>query len=154
MNIEEIRKWSIDLMARSPAAYLTTVGPDGYPYTRAMLNLRNRKIYPNLAEVFSGHDEDFLIYFTTNTSSAKRDQILSNDKVSVYYCVPARYHGLMLMGNIEIVDDPAVKKMLWTPGWERYYPKGFDDPDHMVMRVFPRSARIWKGFKTEFPIGQ
>ena len=43
MDLKELKRTSIELMATAQAVYLTTIGPGGYPYTRAMLNLRNRE---------------------------------------------------------------------------------------------------------------
>lgn len=54
----------------------------------------------------------------------------------------------MFGGNIEIVDDLAAKKGLWQEGWERYYPKGHDDPDHTVLRLMPTNAKGWTGSMT------
>jgi len=130
-------------MQTAPAAYLTTIDGGGYPYTRAMFNLRNKDMFPLLADIFESHDRDLMVYFTTNTSSVKLSQLRVNPKVSVYYCNPLEFHGVMLSGDIQIVSDPHLKRTLWQPGWERYYPQGPDDPDHTVLRLLPRLARGW-----------
>jgi general stress protein 26 len=143
MQIEELKRVSVALMETAEAAYLTTIGADGYPDTRAMLNLRNRGQYPDQAHLFAPHQDDLMIYFSTNTSSNKVRQIKSNPNVSVYYCKPGKFHGLTLVGDIEIVDDAEIRKALWNDGWERYYPGGPDDPDHTVLRLYPRFARGW-----------
>ena len=145
MEEHEIRQWSLALMGTAEATYLTTVGGKGYPETRAMLNLRNKKQWGTLAPVFDGHREDFLIYFSTNTSSSKVSQIRANPRVSVYFCHPRRFHGLMLGGDIEIVTDQALKRRLWQNGWEVYYPRGVDDPDYTILRLLPAFARGWTG---------
>jgi general stress protein 26 len=54
----------------------------------------------------------------------------------------------MFGGDIEIVEDPEFKKALWHDGWERYYPSGYDDPDHTVLRIIPTVARGWTGSMT------
>ena len=126
-----------DVMETSDAAYLTTIGPDGFPLTRAMLNLRNRKQYPYLARLFDEHEDDFLVYFTTNTSSAKVNQILINPQVSVYYCLPDSWRGLCLRGNICLIDAPDLKEALWQRNWELYYPEGPGDPDYAILAFTP-----------------
>ena len=40
-------------MEVSEMAYLTTVQPDGYPHTRALWNLRNRKMFGRLWPFFN-----------------------------------------------------------------------------------------------------
>jgi len=37
-------------IATADVKYVTTIGTDGYPRTRAMLNLRNREQYPDEAD--------------------------------------------------------------------------------------------------------
>ena len=137
-----IRKVSQQLIETAEAAYLTTIDADGFPDTRAMLNLRNPAQYPGLAEFFSARDP-FEVYFTTNTSSRKITCIKRNPKASAYYCQPKSFHGLMLGGLIEIVADAEVKHALWQPGWECYYLLGIDDPDHTVLRLSPKFLRGW-----------
>ena len=116
-----------------------------------ILNLRNREQYPNLVELFAAHRDDLLVYFTTNTSSQKLGQIRADPRVSVYYCNPEQFHGLMLSGDVEVIDDSALRHALWSEGWERYYPGGPDDPDHTVLLLRPRSVRGWyKARRFEF----
>ncbi|MFQ6083395.1 MAG: pyridoxamine 5'-phosphate oxidase family protein [Candidatus Aminicenantia bacterium] len=143
MNDKEARRLSLELMEIAEAAYLTTIDRDGFPQTRAMFNLRRKEQFPGLSELFDKHQDDFLIYFTTNTSSLKMDQIKKNPAVSVYYCKPNEWRGLMLGGMIEIVTDPDLKKAIWQEGWEMYYPGGVDDPDYTILRVFPMFAKYY-----------
>jgi len=154
MTDKEIRQAQLKLMAEAEICYLTTLSRDGYPYTRAVFNLRNKQEFPALVKIFAKHDNDFLTYFGTNTSSEKISQLKANPAVSVYCCQPKEFHGLMLSGDIEIVTDPEIKKQLWQDGWERYYPTGPTDPDYTVLRLKPRLARGWyKSGKFEFRLG-
>jgi general stress protein 26 len=154
VKVKEERQMALELMGTSKAAYLTTVDAEGFPQTRAMFNLRNREQFPGLAKIFKSHRADFMVCFSTNASSSKIADIRIHPGVSVYYCKPEESRGLMLSGLMEIVDDPRVKRSLWQEGWERYYPTGFNDPDHAVLRLFPRMARGWNQDHTyEFVIG-
>lgn len=147
----EIKKASLELIESADGAFLTTIDQNGYPQTRCMFNLRNKEQFPKLIDMFKDHQDDFMILFTTNTSSAKVSQINRNSAVSIYYCKPGAFHGLMLSGNIEILDDPRVKEELWHDGWERYYATGPNDPDHTVLKLLPALAKGWyKGRKFEF----
>ncbi len=154
MNTDEMKRVSLELIEMAPVAYVTTIGPGGYPYTRAMFNLRNRERFPGQAHLFAEHRDDLLVYFSTNTSSQKLGQIRADPRVSVYYCNPDQIHGLMLSGDIEVVDDSALRHAIWNEGWERYYPSGPDDPDHTVLCLRPRRAIGWyKGARFEFELG-
>ena len=144
----EFREMGLRLMEGTPVAYLTNVDEDGFPQTRAMFNLRNKEKWPKLVPLFVDHGDDFMIIFSTNTSSTKIEQMKENPKVSVYYCQPEEWKGVMLSGAIEIVSDLSLKKSLWHDGWEKYYPKGYDDPDHTVLRLFPTSAKGWSKTRT------
>jgi general stress protein 26 len=143
MNEQEMKDASLVLMSEADAVYLTTIDEQGFPQTRAMLNLRNKEYYPGLVAVFREHDKDYLLYFTTNTSSEKILQIKKNPAVCVYFCKPKEFHGFMLSGEIEIIEDPRTRQMLWQEGWERYYPQGPNDPDHTVLRLLPQMAKGW-----------
>lgn len=143
METIEAQRLSLDLMETAEAAYVTTMGPDGFPQTRAMFNLRRKEQFPGLAALFRDHREDFFVYLTTNTSSSKIDHIKKNPKISIYYCKPGEFRGLMLSGEVEIVMDRAEKENVWQKDWEMYYPGGVHDPDHTVLRLRPMTAKYY-----------
>ena len=143
MKEKELRQECLKLMETADAAYLSTIDSDGFPQTRVMGNLRNTKQYPGLKSMFSEHGEDFLIYLTTSASSGKMAQIRANPKVSVYFCNPGEFHGLMLGGEIEVVTDTELKKQIWQDGWEMYWPDGPDGPEYTVLRLLPVYAKGW-----------
>lgn len=143
MNEQETKQIGLDLIESATAAYLTSIDEKGFPQTRSMFNLRNKQQFPKLVEIFSDHTDDFMIYFTTNTSSTKITQMKSNPSVCAFFCNPTEFHSLALTGTIEIIDDAKVREALWHDGWERYYPKGPNDPDHTVLRLYPFKARGW-----------
>ncbi len=143
MDSNEAQRLSLNLMATAEAAYVTTIDPDGYPQTRAMFNLRRKEQFPGLAALFKDHQDDFLVYFTTNTSSPKINHINKNPKVSIYYCKPDEFRGLMLSGKMETVTDRAEKETVWQKGWEMYYPGGVHDPDHTVLRLRPMAVKYY-----------
>jgi general stress protein 26 len=146
MNKKQLLETSRRLMQTSASVYLTTVSGHGIPFTRAMLNVRNRKQYPSLVKFFAAQKGELVAYFTTNTSSDKVKHVKKHPYVSVYYCDPKKFHGLMLGGRIQIVKDAKIKKALWQKGWEKYYPGGFDSPDHTVFKLVPSVARGWYKF--------
>ena len=145
MTETELRAACIELMATADAVYLTALGVDGYPRIRAMLNLRNKLQYPNHVHLYEGHDDDFMVYVSTNTSSKKRKDIEANPRIGLYYCRPREFFGMSLVGDVEIVEDAAIKEAVWADGWERYFPTTgrADDPDYTLLRLYPKSARGW-----------
>ena len=145
MNKRDLKAVCLEMMATADAVYLSTLEDGGYPRMRALLNLRNRKQFPGHVGLFKEHDEDFLIYLSTNTSSRKHKNIEQNPRIGLYFCHPKKFFGLSLIGDAEIVEDLAVKESIWAPGWERYYPTTGDasDPDYAIVQVLPKSAQGW-----------
>jgi general stress protein 26 len=145
MNEKELKQACLNLMETVDVMYLSTIGSDGFPNTRIMSNLRNKKENPGLVKMFEQHKEDFLVYMVTSNSSAKMQQIRANPKVSVYLSVytsvPSEFHCLMLCGEIEEVTDNQLKKQIWQDGWEMFWPGGADDPEYTVLKLMPVSAR-------------
>jgi general stress protein 26 len=122
----------LKLVARSKVALLGTVGKDGFPEIRAMLK--------------SGNDDLKTILFTTNTSSRKVRQIRADPRACVYFTDNARFKGLRLIGNAEILLDPASKRELWLPWFEQYY-KGPEDPDYALVRFTAESGYYYSRFQ-------
>jgi len=145
---KEIREMCLNLVETGWPAYLTTVDEKGFPQTRAMFNLQNRERFPKLIPLFEKYRENFTIIFSTNTSSTKIVEIKSRPAASVYICKPEVWQGVMFGGELKIVEDSELKKEMWHDGWERYYPKGYDDPDHTVLRLVPTIAKGWTGSST------
>jgi pyridoxamine 5'-phosphate oxidase len=145
MNTEALTKQCLEIMATAPAVTITSIGPDGYPRTRGMLNLRNREQYPDHVHLYASHDRDLMVFISTNTSSQKRGEIERNPRVCLYYSHPERFLGVCLVGNVEIVEDLALKRAVWVDGWERYFRETGTpgDPDFTLLRVFPFEARGW-----------
>jgi general stress protein 26 len=143
MEEKELKQECLRLMETAEVAYLSTIDSDGFPQIRAMVNLRNKEQFSDLTTVFKGHEEDFLIYMTTDTASAKFKQIKANPKVSVYFCDPKQIRGLMLIGEVEIVTDIGIKKQLWRDDWEIHYPNGVDGPEYNILRLLPIYVKCW-----------
>lgn len=143
MKEKEIKQECLKLMETAEIAYLGTVDSEGFPQTRAMVNLRNKEQFSALTSAFEGHEEDFLIYITTDTASEKLKQIKANNKVSVYFCKPQQIQGLLLVGEVELVTDMNIKKQLWQDAWEIHYPNGFEGPEYNILSLRPSLAKFW-----------
>ncbi len=145
MEEKELKQACLNLMEKVDVVYLSTVDINGFPHTRIMSNLRDKKQYPNLAKMFEQHKEDFLIYMVTSNSSVKMQQIRANPKASVFFAVytevPSDFQCLMLCGEIEEVSDQQLKKQLWQAGWEIFWRAGVNDPEYTVLRLMPAFAR-------------
>jgi general stress protein 26 len=130
-----------DLMDRSDAAILSTIDENGFPATRAMLNLRNKSSYPSLCDFMSKTN---MIYFTTNTSLSKVRQIQKNPNGCVYFFIPSEFSGLTIQGTLEIITDRSIKSSLWQNGWTMYYTSGIDDPEYTIFRLKPVAIKGYR----------
>ncbi len=141
-----IQTEALGLMEHASVVDLTTIGLDGYPATRAMLNLRNPREYPHLAPLYAEEENPLVVYMTTNTSSEKFRQIEANGRACLYYSDPRAFHGVMLQGTVEIVTDPDLRRRAWRADWAEYYPAGWDD--YTLLRFTPRRLKTYSNYST------
>lgn len=131
MQEEEAIKEALELTNKSGIAMLGTNGDNGYPNIKAMFKMENEDMQT--------------IWFSTNTSSKRVAQILRNTKACVYFVDAEQGKGLMLVGNVEVLQDIESKKRLWRDGFERYYPSGLTDPDYSVLRFIASWGNYYHG---------
>ena len=117
---EEAIQAALDLANRSQIAMLGTNGDGGYPNIKAMIKAENQGLRT--------------IWFSTNTSSKRVAQLRRDPRASVYFVDVQNWMGVMLVGNMELLQDMESRQRLWSPGCERYYPLGVTDPDYTVLR--------------------
>ena len=144
MSENEMKKSWLELIAACPDVVVTTISADGFPQARVMFNLRGPR-YPELQEYLRPLDGTFRYYLDTNTSSSKVRDVRSRPQSSLLFCRPEIYFSLMLAGELTIEEDPVLRRELWRPGWETYYPAGPGDPDYTVLRFDPLYGRGWNG---------
>ena len=119
MNKQGAITQGLELIEKSNICMLGTNGDDGFPNIKGMMNLK--------------HEGLKKIWFSTNTSSRRVQQLRNDNRACVYYVDNKDFKGLMLVGTIEILQDIESKRMLWSEGAEKYYPLGVEDPDYSVL---------------------
>ena len=131
------QKEIFDFVDSRKTAFIASVDEDGFPNIKAMLAPRER--------------DGVTFYFTTNTSSARVKQYLSNPKASIYFYHRGRfrYTGVMLKGTMRVLTDPETKKRLWRTGDTLFYKGGVTDPDYCVLQFTASSGRYYQDLKTE-----
>ncbi len=110
-------------------AMLTTTASDGTLHSRPMATQESR---------FGGE-----LWFFTARSSHKVDDIGDRPQVNVAYADPDRQRYVSVVGQAELVDDPARARELWSPAMKAWFPGGVDDPDLGLLRVRPTEADYW-----------
>jgi general stress protein 26 len=116
---EQAIKEALELADRSTIAMLGTNGDNGHPNIKAMNKMENEGLKR--------------IWFSTNTSSKRVNQLCRNPKACVYFADLKHWKGLMLVGSVEVLQDKEAKQRLWREGYEKYYPLGVTDPGYAVL---------------------
>lgn len=120
----------IDFIKENPGCALATMDGD-QPRVRGMVPLWTR---------MDG------IYFTTARSKYLYVQLAANPKVELCFMSMAPLKGLRVTGNIEIVDNLALKEKALE---ERSFLKALgmtraDDPNFILFRLAHGEAHFWK----------
>ena len=124
---------SLKLIETLNYCMLGTNGEDGFPNIKGMTNLK--------------HEGLRKIWFSTNTSSKRVQQLRKDHRACVYYVDDKPFQGLMLVGTIEISQDIESRKMLWSEGAEIYYPLGVGDPDYSVLYFTAERGNYYQALK-------
>ena len=88
-------------------------------------------------------DADGCLWFLTSRESHKTEELLKHPKVNVAYANPESQSYVSVVGEASLVDDPAVKKDLWSPVAKAWFPKGLEDPNLTVLKVKIKEAEYW-----------
>ena len=134
--LKDAEKTIGNIIDKQKISFIGSVDEEGFPNTKAMLAPRMREGIR-------------VIYFSTNTSSARVRQFRKNPKACVYFCDKRFFLGAMLKGHMEVLEDAQHKEMLWQAGDTMYYPKGVTDPDYCVLRFTATSGRYYSNFKSQ-----
>ena len=133
MNLNKIERF-ID---KQNVSFIASIDNNDYPNIKAMLKPRKRV---GLKE----------FYFSTNTSSMRVKQYLSNPNASIYFYHKGlfKYVGVMLIGKMEVLTDQESKNMIWKRGDTIFYRKGVTDPDYCVLKFTAYSGRYYCDLNT------
>ena len=134
---EMTQKEIFDFVDSQKTAFIASVDEDGFPNMKAMLAPRER--------------DGVTFYFTTNTSSMRVKQYLTNPKASIYFYHRGRfrYTGVMLKGTMNVLTDQETKERIWRTGDTLFYKKGVTDPDYCVLQFTATSGRYYQDLKTD-----
>jgi general stress protein 26 len=103
----ETGKKAAKLLEQCESVYLVSITEKGYPRICEMEKVKT--------------DGYFEIYMTTRVASNKVKHFLINEKAGVYYA--AGDDRVSLVGDMEIIEDEAVKKEIWKGKHERRFVK-------------------------------
>jgi general stress protein 26 len=134
--MRDVEKTIGNLIDHTNMSIISSVDAEGFPNTKAMLKVRIREGIK-------------YFYFSTNTSSMRVQQYLTNSKACIYFFDRRFIRGVMLKGTMEVLQDIKTRKKVWQIGDTMYYPKGVTDEDYSVLKFTAISGRYYSNFKSE-----
>jgi len=109
---------------------LTTIDEEGDPHSRPMSS--NGDIDPN------GD-----LWFFTQASSHKVNEVASSPKVNVSFADPDNQRYVSVTGVAQLVRDREKIDELWRPEFKMWFPKGKDDPEVALLCVSLEKGEYW-----------
>jgi general stress protein 26 len=110
-------------------AMLTTIRPDGTLHS-----------CPMATQEF---DSQGTLWFFTSNKTEKVEAIKTDQRVNLAYSDSSSQRYVSITGNGELMRDHVKAKELWNPLYKAWFPKGLDDPDLILLRVYVLEAEYW-----------
>lgn len=126
MNEEIIGK-AAKIIAEDRFCTLALIDTDDYPTASAI--------------TVSQNDGIRWLTFGTGLNSLKIPRIEHSDHASVCFFSLDPFYNITLIGTIEILTDPGIKKEMWYDGLECDF-IGPDDPNYCVLRFTTERFKI------------
>jgi general stress protein 26 len=118
-----------DLIREIRVALLTTVDRDGHFHARPVQTLKV--------------EADGTLWFFTDWSSPKVDELHHDVRVSLGYADPAKGAYVAVTGSGRLIRDVQKAKELWHIEQRAYYPAGAEDERLALLRVDIERAEYW-----------
>ena len=84
-------------------------------------------------------EDDFIVWFGTNSKSRKVEQIKENPTAVLHYLDKDASGYVMIHGRAELVNDQKLKKEWWKPSWGAFYP---DKENFLLIKFIPDSMEV------------
>jgi general stress protein 26 len=118
-----------ELIREIRVALLTTMDRDGGFHTRPVQTLQV--------------EADRTLWFFTDWSSPKVDELNHDVRVSLGYADPAKQVYVAVAGSGRLIRDIQKAKQLWSLEQRAYYPDGPEDERLALLRVEIERAEYW-----------
>lgn len=118
-----------ELIREIRMALLTTVDRDGHFHTRPVQTLQV--------------EADRTLWFFTDWSSSKVDELRRDARVSLGYADPVNHVYVAVSGSASLSRDVQKAKQLWSIEQRAYYPEGPGDERLALLGVHIERAEYW-----------
>jgi general stress protein 26 len=87
-------------------------------------------------------EPDMSVWLATYHKTRKVGQIRENPRVTLFYLEPTGAGYVTLIGEAQVVDDPAEKARRWKPTWKEFYQDENRGEDYLLIRVVPTRVEV------------
>lgn len=87
--------------------------------------------------------DDASLWFFSRQHSTKIDEIRNDHQVNLSYADPANMRFVSVTGTCELVRNRSVAAEFWRDEYKRWFPRGVEDPDLILLKVTINSAEYW-----------
>jgi general stress protein 26 len=108
------------MLESAKCVYMATNGENGHPNLRALV--------PVKAEGAKS------VWFVSDEESSKVQELLRDDKAVIYVQAARGAGEARFWGNVEVLDDMASKKKVWSDEAAAHFPGGIESPNIRVLR--------------------
>lgn len=115
------------IMKAAETAVIALIDEDGFPRASTISCLKTEGI---------SH-----AWFSTGLSSGKARCLAGNKKASLCFCDGS--NNVTLMGTVEILTEPEIKKELWLDWFIDHFPGGVDDPNYCILKFSTEKMVFW-----------
>lgn len=115
------------IMKEAEYAIISPVDAEGFPRTSAISSLKTEGIRH--------------AWFATGLKSGKVRCIQKNNKVGLCYCDGE--NNVTLMGTVEILTEPEIKKAMWLEWFIDHFPGGTEDPNYCILKFTTEKMVFW-----------
>ena len=118
-----------ELIAGIEIAMLTTVHANSQLHSRPMAT--------------QAVTDDGFLWFFAQQHSSKIDEIRNVHQVNVAYADPTHMRFVSVSGTCELVRSRPIATELWRDEYLRWFPRGVEDPDLILLKVTINAAEYW-----------
>jgi general stress protein 26 len=134
-SINDPQKTVGNLIERQTVSFISSVNENGFPNTKAMLPPVKREGIK-------------IFYWHTNAPSMRIKHYKNNPKACIYFYDKRFFCGVMLRGNMEVLDDKNIKNEIWKDEFTKYYTGGQDGGDFTILKFTAENGRYYSNFRS------
>ena len=126
----------LELIADIKVAMLTTLDKEGYMRSRPMMT--------------QDTEFDGALWFFSATHDGKAADLDRDPRVNLAYAMPDKQRFVSVGGLAEIIKDEDKKRELWKEVYRAWFPKGLEDPELSLLKVYVDKAEYWDAPSSAF----